>query len=221
MFSNLTMKQKLITGGILAIMLLVIAFYGYTKLNEGGEEELTIDSQNFLETNEIQSNTAIETSQEVAEEKIVIHITGQVNQSGILELPVGSRIADAISLAGGETEKADLNHVNLAYELQDGQKIYIPSIEEKNEEIEYITSGSGNNVIVEESHQQGVSQKVNINQAGQAELEELPGIGPSLASQILAYRNANGNFKQIEDLQNVKGIGEAKFNNIKEYVTVK
>ena len=163
MFSNPTMKQKLIGGGILAVMLLVIAFYGYTKLNEG-DEEITADSQDFIATNEEKSKVENQVVEEVKEEKIIVHITGQIKKSGILKLPVGSRIADAISAAGGQTEKADLDQVNLAYQLQDGQKIYIPSKEEKNKEMVYITSGSGNNVIVEENNRQGVSKKVNINQ---------------------------------------------------------
>lgn len=221
MLSNLSFKQKVICGGILAIMLLVIGFYGYTKLNEG-EEEIITNSQDFIATNYTnnigESQVEEQNSNAKQEEKIIVHITGEIKKNGILELPVGARIADAITAAGGATDNADLNQVNLAYELQDGQKIYIPSKEDK--EIEYITSESGDNVIVGENSQ-GVNQKVNINQAGQEELQELPGIGPALAMQIIQYRNTNGKFSKIEDLQNVKGIGDAKFNNIKEYVTVK
>lgn len=221
MLSNLSFKQKVICGGILAIMLLVIGFYGYTKLNEG-EEEIITNSQDFIatnHTNDIEENQVEEqNSNAKQEEKIIIHITGEIKKSGILELPIGSRIADAITAAGGATDNADLDQLNLAYELQDGQKIYIPSKEDK--EIAYITSESGDNVIVGENNK-GVNQKVNINQAGQEELQELPGIGPTLAMQIIEYRNTNGKFSKIEDLQNVKGIGDAKFNNIKEYVTVK
>lgn len=223
MLSNLTFKQKVICGGILAIMLLVIGFYGYTKLNEG-EEEIITNSQDFIainDKNDVDKNQVEEQNTNTKqEEKIIVHITGEIKKSGILELPIESRIADAITAAGGATDKADLDQVNLAYELQDGQKIYIPSKEEKDENISYITNESGNNVIVGENSQ-GVNQKVNINQAGQEELQELPGIGPALAMQIIEYRNTNGKFSKIEDLQNVKGIGDAKFNNIKEYVTVK
>lgn len=221
MLSNLSFKQKVICGGILAIMLLVIGFYGYTKLNEG-EEEIITNSQDFIATNHtndiVENQVEEQNSNAKQEEKIIVHITGEIEKRGILELPVGARIADAITAAGGATDNADLDQVNLAYELQDGQKIYIPSKEDK--EIAYITSKSGDNVIVGENSQ-GVNQKVNINQAGQEELQELPGIGPALAMQIIQYRNTNGKFSKIEDLQNVKGIGDAKFNNIKEYVTVK
>lgn len=221
MLSNLSFKQKVICGGILAVMLFIIGLYGYTKLNEEKEEIIT-NSQDFISTNHtndiVENQVEEQNSNAKQEEKIIVHITGEIKNSGILELPVGARIADAITAAGGATDNADLEQVNLAYELQDGQKIYISSKEDK--EIVYITSESGDNVIVGENSQ-GVNQKVNINQAGQEELQELPGIGPALAMQIIQYRNTNGKFSKIEDLQNVKGIGDAKFNNIKEYVTVK
>ncbi len=157
------------------------------------------------------------------EGKIAVHITGEVGKNGILVLPEGARIADAIEAAGGAKKEADLDEVNLAYELQDGQKIYIPNKKdkEKAEKKAYITSGSGNNVIVQdENSNKGESKKVNVNTANQSELETLPGIGPSIASRIIEYREKNGKFQKIEDLQNVKGIGDAKFGNVKEYVVV-
>ena len=85
-------------------------------------------------------------------------------------------------------------------------------------------ASSGNNVIVEENKNsesaEGKENKVNINTASQSELDSLPGIGPSIAQRIIEYREENGNFQKIEDLQNVKGIGDAKFSNIKDNVTV-
>lgn len=156
--------------------------------------------------------------------KIIVHITGAVKKTGILILAEGARIADAIDAADGTTKDADINEINLAYILEDGQKIYIPNKEDKkkNEKKEYITSGSGNNVIEESKKtKQEVNKKVNINTANQSELEELPGIGPSIASKIIEYREQNGKFEKIEDLQNVKGIGDAKFANMKDHVVVK
>lgn len=139
-------------------------------------------------------------------------------------MPKGARIADAIEKAGGATKEADLDEVNLAYVLEDGQKIYIPNKKDK-AELEkkvYITSESGNNVVIESKNgEKGENKKVNINTANQSELEKLPGIGPAIASKIIEYRQQNGKFENIEDLQNVKGIGDAKFGNIKEYVVVK
>lgn len=131
-------------------------------------------------------------------------------------------------LVGGVTEQADLDEVNLAYVLQDGQKVYIPSKGDKAklEGKAYITTGSGNNVIVQtvnidENLKNGGNKKVNINTATQDELESLSGIGEAIASRIIEYREQNGKFSKIEDLQNVKGIGNAKFGRIKEQVIIK
>lgn len=155
---------------------------------------------------------------------IAIHITGEVKKPGLLYLKAGSRIADAIKEAGGATKNAHLDRVNLAYVLSDGQKIYIPNKNKKEEKIEYIISNSGENILVEEgnsnNNQKGGEGKVNINTAGQTELETLPGIGPSLAQRIIEYRETNGNFQSIEDLQNVKGIGDSKYSNIKDNVCI-
>ena len=150
-------------------------------------------------------------------EEIIVHITCEVNKPGIVNLKENSRIADAINAAGGSTKNADLNKINLAYILEDGQKIYIPNKSEEIENNEYIIDGSGNNAKSNSLKEVG---KVNINEAMQTELEQLPGIGPSLATRIIEYREQNGKFNNVEDLQNVKGIGDAKFNDIKDKVTV-
>ena len=197
---------------------------------ENGYDNSSIDPENskdITKTNSSQQENSVSlTTENYAngyenlEGKIVIHITGAVKKTGILVLPEGARIADAIDVAGGNKESADLDEVNLAYVLQDGQKVYIPSKEDKAklESKAYITSGSGDNVIVQNVNEKGGNGKVNINTATQSELENLPGIGASIASRIIEYREQNGKFSKIEDLQNVKGIGDAKFNNMKEYV---
>lgn len=165
------------------------------------------------------------------DEMIAIHITGEVKKTGIIYLKKGARIADAIEVAGGVTKNASLDKVNLAYTLEDGQKIYIPNKTDKIEEEGYIISNSGENVLVEEGKSgtslnnkntsvKGVKTKVNINSANQSELETLPGIGPSLAQRIIDYRQQNGKFQKIEDIQNVKGIGDAKYSNIKNYISI-
>ncbi len=251
--SNLTMKQKIILGVIIGVMLTVIGIYGYVSLHSEEEVDIGQISSNEInvnnqtssnndavskDTNSVSENAINSTTNgnvvsgqgdtsmngyENLEGKIVVHITGEVNKTGILILPEGARIADAIEAAGGARKDADLNEVNLAYELQDGQKIYIPNKKdkEKAEKKAYITSESGNNVIIQdENSNKGESKKVNINTANQSELENLPGIGPSIASRIIEYREKNGKFQKVEDLQNVKGIGDAKFGNVKEYVVV-
>ena len=128
-------------------------------------------------------------------------------------------------MAGGSLEDADLAKVNLAYTISDGQKIYIPKVGEvisyQSEFSEYISSGFGNNELIE--NEKGISsggEKVNINTAKQTELETLPGIGPSTAQKIIDYRTKNGKFETIEDIQNVKGISDGKFEEIKDNICV-
>lgn len=160
----------------------------------------------------------IETKEEkvVEEVKIIIHVAGEVNNPGIISLKQGSRIIDAIESAGGLTEDADISNVNLAYELEDAQKIYIPSIYDL-EEIAVIQENSENILS------SGVKKnsKVNINKANEGELQNLTGIGLSIAKRIVQYRNENGNFKNLEDIKNVSGIGDSKYENIKDEICIK
>lgn len=140
--------------------------------------------------------------------KIKIHILGAVNYNGIIELESGSRISDAIEIAGGLTEIADVSKVNLAYVLEDGEKLYIPTIHDEND-IEYLIS------------ERGVNEKVNINTAKIDELQNIPGVGPSIAQAIIDYRDENGKFKSIEDIKSVSGVGESKYKKMEKYIKVK
>lgn len=153
---------------------------------------------------------------EVEEVKIIIHVAGEVNNPGIITLKQGNRIIDAIESAGGLTEDADISNVNLAYELEDAQKIYIPSIYDL-EEISVIQENSEN--ILSSGIKK--NSKVNINKANEGELQNLSGIGLSIAKRIVQYRNENGNFKNLEDIKNVSGIGDSKYENIKDEICIK
>lgn len=155
-----------------------------------------------------------ETEDEKYNTKIKVYITGEVKNQGVIELEEGDRIADAIEKAGGQTEQASLKNVNLAYQLEDGQKIYIPNVNDN--ETEIIDDGASG--VVDDTTNQTV---VNINKADETELQSLNGIGEILATSIVQYRKENGKFETIEDLKNVPGIGDSKFENIKEYIKVK
>ncbi len=200
---------------------------------ENGMQKNQIDKESKNNINEnvsenLENANINEVQEETEEAKIAIHITGEVKKKGILYLDKGARIADAIEAAGGATKNASLDQVNLAYILEDGQKIYIPNKNEKIETGAYIIANSGKNVLVEEGNgsttteknAKGVNGKVNINTANQTELETLQGIGPSLAQRIIEYRKENGKFQTIEDIQNVKGIGDSKYSNIKDDICI-
>ena len=165
------------------------------------------------------TNQNISSTESLKENSIVVYICGAVNESKVISLTENSRIIDAIEAVGGLTEDADLTNVNLAYLLEDGEKIYIPKKGEQNNEKSIITSGA---YFISDDLESSIPKtKVNINKAGQAELEGIPGIGPSTALKILEYRNQNGKFHSIEDIKNVSGIGDSKLEKIKEYITVK
>lgn len=167
---------------------------------------------------------------------IYVYITGEVNVPGVVILNEKSRIVDAINAAGGTTAKADISKVNLVYVLEDGMKINIPNSNDlkNNPDFEYITMNSGdgasdrgasgeNSGGVEGSPGGAFSNRnsiVNINTASQTELESLPGIGPSLALKIINYRNENGKFSSIDQIKNVSGIGDAKFENMKSLISI-
>ncbi|MEK7326024.1 MAG: helix-hairpin-helix domain-containing protein [Chloroflexota bacterium] len=154
-----------------------------------------------------------------------IHVSGAVRAPGVYEMPPGSILQDAINAAGGLTELASTDRLNLAELLEDGQQIAIPGRQPTLPPTS--TSAPGQPTSTPDPAQPTATVQaatgglININTATQAELETLPRIGPSIAQRIIEYRNANGPFKTIEEIKNVPGIGEATFNAIAPYITVK
>lgn len=141
---------------------------------------------------------------------IVVHITGAVPRPGVYALPQGARVQDGISAAGGFLAEAEKTNINLAQSLDDGEKLDIPFIEGASPvlatplpEVETVTT-----------------ELININTASIAELDTLPGIGPTTAQKIIDYRDQNGPFLSIEDIINVSGIGPASYERMKDLITV-
>lgn len=195
--------KKIIFLSIGIIIIVIYLTYNYSKDNA---------------SEVIEESIYIETSNETKEKnKIILHITGEVKSPGIIEIEEGSRLADAIEAAGGITENADINKINLAYVVKDGQKINIPNVNSVDTS-SYITDDIGENIIIEDINSN--TNLVDINKATQTELETLTGIGPSTALKIIKYREENGKFKTIEDIKNVPGIGDSKFEAIKDEICV-
>lgn len=221
-------KQKIII--ILIGIILIIAFLYYTY----AKDENMLLSEELEVTNTTENTEENENTTQEEQEMIVVHVSGAVNKEGIVELEENSRISDAIDKAEGLKENADTKNINLAFKLEDGMKIYIPTIEETAKELEeentndktqnYITSSGG---VVQGENSTSTSSgkqktgKININTATQTELETLPGIGPSTSLKIVNYREENGDFKSIEQIKEVSGIGDAKYENIKDLICVK
>lgn len=154
-------------------------------------------------------NTMKINNQEISEDtsKIGVYVTGAVKNPGVYYLDKNSRIYQLLDICGGVQENADISKINLALKLNDSDKIDIPiKKEDINESDEFKETIEENN-------------KININEAGVEELKTLSGIGESTAKKIIDYRSKN-KFESIEDIMNVPGIGESKFNNIKDDICV-
>lgn len=219
---NLTQKQKILFVCVIVAITIGILFYIWKSSSQ--VSSLEVDLQGNIMENEPseEANITEEESSITTPQTIIVHIAGEVVSEGIVTLKEGSRIADAISFAGGTTLEADLSDVNLAYILEDGQKVYIPNIHDKKEEDSYptqeiISTGSSNH---SSSSLETSPSMININTATQTQLETIPGIGPSTALQILQYRRENGPFQSIDELENVKGIGPAKLEKMRPFITV-
>lgn len=144
---------------------------------------------------------------------IRVYVSGAVKTPAVYELRPGSIVQDAIDAAGGPVADADLESINLALELQDQQHIHVPC------EGEMV---SGPSISGGPSSKGGGAGEtlVNINTATQEELETLPNVGPKTAQDIIEYRQSNGSFQSIGDIQNVSGIGEVTFEKLKDKITV-
>ena len=208
-------KQKIVLIIIISIITLGVAYYTYImKTND----EFNVEEQSL----EVEKDTE-EENNEVKEEKskIIIHVSGAVVNEGIVELEEKARVADAIEAAGGVTEDAYMRNINLASLLEDGMKVYIPTKEEvmqKEENSDYIIGS--NNIIENNNVESKKSGKVNINTATKEELDTLPGVGELTANKIISYREENGKFKSIEEIKEVSGIGDSKFEQIKDLIEI-
>ena len=144
---------------------------------------------------------------------LFVHVSGAVKNPDVYELREGDRIIDAIKLAGGTTTEADADFLNLAAKVSDGQKIYVPKVGEVPPQQPSFTPGNAGTTDAEQPI-------VNLDTALQAQLEELPGIGPTLAKRIIDWRTAHNGFTKVTDLNEVSGIGPKKFEDIKDKVSV-
>ncbi len=201
------LKEKKLVIGAIFLILLGGGIYIYNINNE---------DVSIVNNTEIFESEEDEIDKKEQDNNIVVHVAGEVKKPGIVRLEEGSRLEDAINKAGGLTDNADISNINLAYIIEDGIKIKIPSIYENDISESYIIEG------IEEGKEKTnyKDSKVNINTATKEELETLEGIGDSIASRIIEYREKNGKFKKIEDIKNVAGIGDSKYDAIKNDIKV-
>lgn len=202
---------------IAAIFVLLLVFfmagvkYGELKAVREADAEAFVNSIAENSTEYKESGEAMNQAAEI--ELIEVYVSGKVNKPGIYQLENGARVYEAVELAGGVTEEADIKLFGMAQELVDGETVYIPAQGEKagvDTGMEISTISSSRAALL------------NINKASAAEMaEKLNGIGPALSQRIVGYRNSHGPFKNIEEIKNVSGIGDKRFEDIKENICVK
>lgn len=206
------MKKNRISNLILAFAVWGLSFITgcATKMHEFVDAQPTVEEESLQGADSRSELSGSDNGAPKKEENqpAFVHICGAVANPGVYELPAGSRIIDAVDMAGGLNENADGTYVNLAAVICDGEQIFIPTVEEA--------------LVMKQAPQQtGIfSGKVNINTADKALLCSLPGIGDTRAAAILAYRQEHGSFSEIEDIMQVSGIKESSFQKIKELIVV-
>lgn len=193
---------------IVAVPVLVIAAVLFFWLNSGSDE-IKIDEGN---SSAIEEDGVFQQEVNSTQSHLYVDIGGEVMKPGVYEVSDGTRLFEVIDKAGGLTEDADIDGINRAETVQDGQKIMIGRHGENPDENR--DSYSANNVT------DSGEGKVNINTADAAALQTIPGIGPSKADRIIEYRESEGKFNEIDDIKNISGIGNKTFESIKEFITV-
>ena len=198
----------------ITFIILAGTVYSVSTMIKGGKAddriELVVTDSVISTSDEADSHfdSSDDSTKDDSNTDIYVHICGAVINPGVYQVPVGTRVYQALELAGGSSDDAYLSGINLADKLADGQKVYIPSEGENAEGILSIDSGGVQSVMI------------NINTASEAELMTLPGIGQSRAKDIINYRVKNGLFESIDDIMKVSGIKEAAFEKIKDLIKV-
>ena len=193
---SLSAKAALIGG----ILLILVGMGSLFSKKEESVEETTV-----VETTVLAEKTEVSTTQETV---IFVDIKGAVKNPGVYQMKVGDRVKDALEAAGGLTEEADSQKVNLAKRLEDQMVIVVPKV---GEEAEEIPAGAT-------SKEEAKEGKVNINTATVEELKTLKGVGEKKAEAIIEYRKKNGSFQTKEDLMKVRGIGKKLFESFQERI---
>lgn len=180
---------------ILLFIVTLSAFLTWYNLYREDQEMLSLEAQDL---------DLVDMSENTKNDEIIVYVSGEVATPGLVTIKPKSRVAHALELCGGVLTSADVNAVNMATTLTDGMHIYVPE-----KKIPLATEIEHN-----------ASDKINLNTANVKELDALPGIGPAMAERILKYREQNGKFRSIEDIKKVKGIGEGRYEKLKDKIKI-
>ncbi|MET3617530.1 competence protein ComEA [Peptoniphilus olsenii] len=210
---NFNFLKKNLSYFLILLLLVFIGYQVYSPNDEYDKELLSIDTsdeKSFSQNNDIESdNLEINSNSENQAQELFVHVSGAVKNPGLYKLSLGSRVADAIELAGGALENANLDVINLAKKLNDEEKIYLPLL---GEDLPPAVATNSSNI------NSSNLPKINLNTADHKELTQIPGVGEKTADKIIEYR-ANSPFNTIDDLKRVDGIGDKKFESMRDFVT--
>ena len=185
---------------LFVLIIILLAAIGGTYYGLYSEEQSAV----------LESSPTAENALPVKE--ITIYVTGAVNKPGLVKVAEGARAADAINACGGLLPIADSEKINLAQNLKDGQQLKVPEKERSNSNVDKSKADMSKNG--------GSGEMVNINTADEKALDTLPGIGPAMAKRIIEYRETEGLFQSIEDIKKIRGIGDAKFEKLKDKICI-
>lgn len=224
LFGRKIKVKYLIIAVSAVIALVVLCIIGYSIQHSNSSLIIEKKTSSDMDTHKEKATSHPKSSTYPVDNEITVYVVGCVKSPGLVNLKKGSLLNDAVNLAGGVTEEADVENINMAYKLEDNVMIRIKSKKQKSNEPVMDELPSGMEVIlgIDEGAKGGSSSgtKININKATAQELDKLPGIGPSKANDIIAYRQKNGRFKKVEDIMSVPGIKQSLFNSIKDEITV-
>lgn len=213
MLARLNEQQRLGLGGLGLVVLVLVGYMASSCTRQPAQVEIGPEAPQGFYGQPAQALPA------------TVHVAGEVRRPGLYKLDTNCRINDAIEKAGGPTKRADLSRVNLAEKLADGIQIRVPSLDDPSESptvqrpIDNRAMGLGAFGRTSKPPKSDLAPgSVSLNSASAAELEALPGIGPSTAAKILAYRQAHGGFKSIDELLEVKGIGPKKLEAMRRFL---
>lgn len=209
---GLSDRAVLVLAGLVAG---VVLFAAWRFWPAPGGVEVTTPPEESAQEAIVPGDAAEPTGTAGAAASVVVHVVGAVARPGVYTLPSGSRVSDAIAAAGGPTGNAAEEGINLARVLSDGEQVRMLT---KDEVAAGVQAGSGAAGVGAGGG--SATGKVDLNRATAAELDALPGVGPSTAQKIVDDRAANGPFRKVEDLMRVSGIGRKKFDALKDLVTV-
>jgi len=212
--------------------LALVVLLGFLGVSYVGAQKMREPAPLVLQPVESPKTKPVATPGAPERTELFVHVTGAVRQPGVLRLPVTARVHDAVRLAGGSTEEADLDSVNLAATLEDGTQLYVPRKQLPAEPEQVIPQYRGGEraprryasrsdltpKVEAKSTKSSDLQVVNLNTASVEALETLPGVGPATAARIIEFRKSHGGFGSVDELLTVKGIGPKKLEQMRKWI---